>query len=143
MLALGESPSAKLSVGATTEAITGLLCARIACRSFSSARVQTNVSSRKFRMRGSVVGGMRYMSLLHFGEAQALFGIAFGYSNVLFQASVKDPIQSTRQPGSGGSASKVWPRRRVVGGSGFSARWMWMHSAIGSTSQTIAEPASK
>jgi hypothetical protein len=41
--------------------VDGLVSVRRACHSFS-ARIQTNVSSRKFRVRGSVVGGMRCMS---------------------------------------------------------------------------------
>jgi hypothetical protein len=44
--------------------VAGLVCVRIASRSCSAAMIQKTVSSRKFRLRGSVVGGMRCMSLL-------------------------------------------------------------------------------
>jgi hypothetical protein len=43
--------------------LAGLVCVRIASRSCSVAMIQKTVSSRKFRLRGSVVGGMRCTSL--------------------------------------------------------------------------------
>jgi hypothetical protein len=42
----------------------GLVCVRSAGSSFSSVRIQKNVSSRKFRPRRSVIGSARCMSLL-------------------------------------------------------------------------------
>jgi hypothetical protein len=46
--------------------VSGPVCVRSACRSFSrsflSARIQTIVSSRKFRLRGWVVVGVLCMS---------------------------------------------------------------------------------
>jgi hypothetical protein len=45
-----------------------LVCVRSAFRSFSTVRIQTNVSSRKLWLRGSVIGGIRCMSSALFND---------------------------------------------------------------------------
>jgi hypothetical protein len=63
MLALGKSPEREAECSGSVGGMSvGLVCVRSACRSLSSARIQTNVSSRKMRLMGSLVGGMRYMA---------------------------------------------------------------------------------
>ena len=62
-------------------------------------------------------------------------------SNVSPQAKMRST--GMRQPGTAGSASATWPRRKPTGCSGASARYTFTHAAIGSTSQTTSVPASK
>src|SRR5271157_4431844 len=62
-------------------------------------------------------------------------------SNVSPQAKMRST--GMRQPGTAGSASATWPRRKITGCSGASARYTFTHAAIGSTSQTTTVPASK
>ena len=62
-------------------------------------------------------------------------------SNVTPQSKMRST--GMRQPGTAGSASATWPRRKPTGCSGASARYTFTHAAIGSTSQTTSVPASK
>jgi hypothetical protein len=64
MVALGESPEREAECSSSDDGrFVGLGCVRSACRSFSSVKIETNVSSRKLWLRRSVVGG-RVASLL-------------------------------------------------------------------------------
>jgi hypothetical protein len=63
MLWLGKSPDREAeSSRSASSSFVGLVRVRGAYRPFSSTRIQTNISSRKFRLTGAVVGGMRCMS---------------------------------------------------------------------------------
>ncbi len=63
MLWLGKSPDREAESSSSARSrFLGLVCVRSANRPFSSTTIQTNISSREFRLQGSVVGGMRCMS---------------------------------------------------------------------------------
>jgi hypothetical protein len=64
MLALGESPEHEAECSSSDDGLSvGVVCVRSAGRSFSSVKIETNVSPRKLWLRGSVVGA-RVASLL-------------------------------------------------------------------------------
>jgi hypothetical protein len=53
--------------------VAGVVFVRIASRVCAAAMIQKTVSSRKFRLRGSVVGGVRCMSFASNSNTSRLF----------------------------------------------------------------------